>query len=92
MNIEILDRIMTAKAYQKKAILALFPEEMNGHLEGIEKELKWMAGEVLRAVLCETCARGNAEQKYHDTGAHTNINTEKEDSGDRRSTRKIEIV
>lgn len=65
MNREMSDRIMTAKAYQKKAILALFPEEMGGHLEVIEKELKLMAGEVLRAMLHDICMHGGPGQKYY---------------------------
>ncbi len=65
MNTEMLDRIMTAKAYQKKAILALFPEEMNSHVEVIERELKLMAGEVLQAVLHDICAHGGPGQKYY---------------------------
>lgn len=51
MNKEILDRLMTAKAYQKKAIYALFPEEMSVHLDAIEKEIKAMAVEVVEAWL-----------------------------------------
>lgn len=51
MNKEILDRLMTAKAYQKKAIYALFPEEMSVHLDAIEKEIKAMAAEVMEAWL-----------------------------------------
>lgn len=42
MNKEMIDRLRTAGQYQKKAIRALFPETMNGHLEIIEKELKSM--------------------------------------------------
>ena len=49
MNTEILERIMTAKEYQKKAVYALFPEEMSGHLEVIEKELKMMTAELVKA-------------------------------------------
>lgn len=64
MNTEMLDRIMTAKAYQKKAILALFPEEMNSHVEVIERELKLMAGEVLQAVLHDICTHGGPGQNY----------------------------
>lgn len=64
MNTEMLDRIMTAKAYQKKAILALFPEEMNSHVEVIERELKLMAGEVLQTVLHDICTHGGPEQNY----------------------------
>lgn len=79
MNREMSDRIMTAKAYQKKAILALLPEEMSGHLEMIEKELKLMAGELLQAVLNEGGRNGEGE------GVNPEVRTV-------RNTRKIEIV
>ena len=42
-NQEMIDRIKIAKEYQRKAIRALFPEEMGEHLDVIEKELKMMA-------------------------------------------------
>lgn len=35
-------RLRTAQNYQKKAIKALFPPKMNGHLEVIESEMKAM--------------------------------------------------
>lgn len=86
MNREMSDRIMTAKAYQKKAILALLPEEMSDHLEVIEKELRLMAGELLQAVLFDTCTRGSAEQKCHVAGEYTNSNPESRESGNRSNT------
>lgn len=41
------NRWKTAVNYQKKAIRALFPESVNGHLENIEQELKAMAFELV---------------------------------------------
>lgn len=46
MNKEILRRVKTAGEYQKKAIRALLPEKVNGHLDAIEKELKIMVREM----------------------------------------------
>lgn len=46
MNKEMLHRIKTAGEYQRKAIRALFPEEMAEHLDAIEKEVKRMVMEV----------------------------------------------
>lgn len=40
MSTERLERIMKAREYQKKAIMALIPEQMQGHVEVIEKEVK----------------------------------------------------
>ena len=50
-NQEMIDRIKIAKEYQRKAIRALFPEEMGEHLDVIEKELKMMAMEVITELL-----------------------------------------
>lgn len=51
MNKEMINRVKTAGEYQKKAIRALFPEEMGGHLDVIEKELKVMAMEIMAELL-----------------------------------------
>lgn len=42
MNKEMMKRLKTAGKYQKKALRALFPEEMSGHLDVIEEEVKAM--------------------------------------------------
>ena len=42
MSSEMVRRFMVAADYQKKAIRALFPEEMSGHLDVIENEVKAM--------------------------------------------------
>lgn len=41
----MLHRVKTAGEYQKKAIRALFPDEMKEHLDVIEKEIKSMVME-----------------------------------------------
>lgn len=51
MNREIRSRIKTAGEYQKKAIYALFPENVGRHLEAIERELKMMAVEIAADVV-----------------------------------------
>lgn len=45
MDKDMLRRIKTAGMYQKKAIKALIPENMNSHLEVIEGEIKAMITE-----------------------------------------------
>jgi hypothetical protein len=45
MNKEMMGRLKTAAGYQKKAIRALLPEGMEGHLDVIEKEVKMMVAE-----------------------------------------------
>lgn len=42
MNAEMMNRVMEAGKYQKKAIMALFPDSFAGHIEVIEKELSAM--------------------------------------------------
>ena len=53
MNKEIIQRMKIAGEYQKKAIHALFPEEMGEHLDVIEKELKIIVMEVATDFLKE---------------------------------------
>ena len=42
MSSEMVRRLKVAGDYQRKAIKALFPEEMSGHLDVIEREVKAM--------------------------------------------------
>lgn len=58
MNKEMIQRMKIAGEYQKKAIHALFPEEMGEHLDVIENELKMMVMEVATELLKE-CNRSN---------------------------------
>ena len=51
MNKEMINRVKIAGEYQRKAIRALFPEEMGEHLDVIEKELKLMATEMMAELL-----------------------------------------
>ncbi len=53
MNKEMIDRMKIAGEYQRKAIRALFPEEMGEHLDVIEKELKMMVMEAAAELLKE---------------------------------------
>lgn len=53
MNREIFNRFRTAAEYQKKAIHALLPDNVGGHLDVIEKELKTMAVEIAADVVRE---------------------------------------
>lgn len=59
MNKEMIDRMKIAGEYQRKAIRALFPEEMSEHLDVIEKELKMMVMEAVTELLKE-CNRSDA--------------------------------
>ncbi len=58
MNKEMIDRVKIAAEYQKKAIRALFPEEMGEHLDVIEKELKVMAIEIMAELLKDCMESG----------------------------------
>lgn len=46
MSSEMVRRLKVAGDYQRKAIKALFPEEMGGHLDVIEREVKAMFVEI----------------------------------------------
>lgn len=46
MSREMVRRLKVAGDYQRKAIKALFPEEMSGHLDVIEREVKAMLVEL----------------------------------------------
>lgn len=59
MNKEMIHRMKIAREYQRKAIRALFPEEMGEHLDVIEKEMKIMIMEVATELLKE-CNKGDA--------------------------------
>jgi len=59
MNKEMIDRMKIAGEYQRKAMRALFPEEMSEHMDVIEKELKMMVMEVITELLKE-CNRSDA--------------------------------
>lgn len=41
-NVEMMRRLRTAGKYQRKAVRALFPEQMSSHLDVIEEEIKGM--------------------------------------------------
>ena len=53
---EMMDRIKRAGEYQKKAILELLPDGMEGHLEVIFGEVRLMAGEIA-GNLARECVR-----------------------------------
>ena len=55
------DRIKTAAGYQKKAIRALLPAGMDGHLDVIEKEVKVMFAEMAMGFMAE-CMSGTGEK------------------------------
>lgn len=95
MSKEILDRIMTAKEYQKKAVYALFPEEMGVHLDAIEKEIKAMAVEIMEAWLRDEDEKdGSGGMSYGnstDSDAN-NIKSRSDDYHQRPGTKKINIT
>lgn len=88
MNTEILERIMTAKEYQKKAVYALFPEEMSCHLEVIEKEFKIMAAELVKALVWNEQSKADKSEGKEHSHAY-----KRRQNADRQSgTRKIDIT
>lgn len=95
MSKEILDRIMTATAYQKKAIHALFPEEMGVHLDAIEKEIKAMAVESMEAWQRDDREKNGNDGKSYETGKDSdrnNINAGTNNFNQQSGVKKIDII
>lgn len=68
MNKEMMRRLRTAGKYQRKALRALFPEEMSGHLDAIESEIKAMFMDFALEMMKEYKDGG---QESCDTGSTT---------------------
>lgn len=95
MSKEILNRIMTATAYQKKAVYALFPEEMGGHLDVIEKEIKAIAVEIMEAWLRDDREKNGNDGKSYEIGKDSdknNINAGAKDFSQQSGVKKIDII
>lgn len=95
MNKEILDRLMTAKAYQKKAIYALFPEEMSVHLDAIEKAIRAMAVEVIATWLQdehEKDGSGGVSYENSTDGGANNSKSRNDNFHQPSGTKKIDIT
>lgn len=76
MTKEMLHRMKAAGEYQRKAIRALFPEEMGGHLDMIEREMKMMVMEAV-AELLKGCNKEDANkdgQSHEQTSKAKKIN------------------
>lgn len=71
MNKELSGRLKMAGEYQKKAIYALFPENISRHMDVIERELKMMAIEIAADAVkeCRKCDRCSASQEHEKESA-----------------------
>ena len=67
MNKEMMQRIKMAGDYQRKAIRALFPEEMGEHLDVIEKEIKAMVMGLVVEIVKEQKTTVNEEDRNNKT-------------------------
>ena len=67
MNREMMQRIKMAGDYQRKAIRALFPEEMGEHFDVIEKEIKAMVMELVVEIAKEQKTTVNKEDRNNKT-------------------------
>lgn len=95
MSKEILDRIMTAAVYQKKAVYALFPEEMGGHLDAIEKEIKAMTVEIMEAWLRDEREKSGNDGKSYETSKDSdrnNINAGTNNFNQQSGVKRIDII
>lgn len=69
MNKEMMRRLRTAGSYQRKALRALFPEEVNSHLDVIEGELKEMFREMALEMVMD-CKTDDSENNGLKTGTN----------------------
>lgn len=78
VNKEMVQRMKIAGEYQKKAIHALFPEEMVQHLDVIENELKMMVMEVSKELLkeCNRSVACKGGQSYEQTSKVKKVDIE----------------
>ena len=60
---EMMGRIKEAAGYQRKAVLALFPERTREHLEGIDGEFRAMITECAEAHKCGNDIYKGAEKE-----------------------------
>lgn len=67
-RMEVLGRIKEAAGYQRKAVLALFPERTREHLEVIDGEFRTMIAE---------CAETHRYDKETDTDVRETAKTKK---------------
>lgn len=65
MSNDMLRRMKTAGEYQRRAIRALLPEKVSGHLDVIEKEIKMMVLE-LAADVWNECEKKIAGEEGQD--------------------------
>lgn len=91
MDKEMMKRVRTAGVYQKKAIRALFPEEMSGHLDVIEAELKAMLVEAAMEMMMEHKSSPTDEEDCctKDQTSETNTKTKAKTT---TKARKVEII
>jgi hypothetical protein len=62
MNHDMVNRIRDAKRYQKKALLALFPESTAEHIEVIGKELTAIVMECAVDIIKQNGESGNTQE------------------------------
>ncbi len=74
MNSEMISRLKTAAGYQKKAIRALLPEGMEGHLDVIENEIRSMFAEAVTRIVAD---HATGECKSDETAGGENIKVKK---------------
>ena len=100
-NSEMIERFRKASKYQKKAILALFPESMEGHIEIIGNEMKQMMSEAAtklmadcgKAVLCGGSIEARKSMFAAASGTDSNDEAgEKEDKSSKSKSRKVDIL
>ncbi|HKM33510.1 MAG TPA: hypothetical protein VJY54_02060 [Lachnospiraceae bacterium] len=93
MNADLMNRVMEARKYQKKAIMALFPDSKAGHIEVIEKELRAMFMEyaVELAGQCMQQKGFSGQEESSGQGEETSQDASKQVENHKSKVRKVSI-
>ncbi len=91
MNKDMIRRMKTAGMYQKKAIRALFPEEMSEHIDVIENELKAMFMEMAMDIYMNAKMDDVREDREKEEDVSGIKNSKRKTSVKKEKTTKINI-
>ena len=95
VNKEMIHRLKTAGSYQRKALRALFPEEISEHLDVIESEIKAMLLELTMDMVMEYKNKQDCYDKTttsDKTESETTTNCKSENDIKRNINSKIKKV
>lgn len=93
MDMERMNRLIEAKKYQEKAIKALFPEHMQGHIEVIQKEIRGMVQDGVLQLLQSEAGMELIKTMMNSMGSDTNAETDMKEANKKESkVKKVNIA